>query len=129
MDSGLQHYIFMYVYIHCFIEYKAGVFKAFEWFCFSLKYKVFVEFSKWKICTHGVVFLILKDFASLRSSFFAFGKILPHPREFDHQFCPGGRESDKKIARVAGIRSLKNIFPGVAQGAMYPVGIDWDKTN
>ena len=32
---------------------------------------------------------------------------------------------DKKIARVAGIRSLKKNFPGVA-GGMYPVGIDWD---
>ena len=46
MDNGLQHYIFMYVYIHCFIEYKAGVFKDFRVVLlqtFSLKYKGFVK--------------------------------------------------------------------------------------
>ena len=47
MDNGLQQYIFMYVYIHCFnrisrLEYL----KTFEWFCFSLKYEGFLKFSK-----------------------------------------------------------------------------------
>ena len=55
-------------------------------------------------------------FASLRSSFFEFGKILPHPLEFDHHFCPGAGELDKKIAQVAGIRLLKKMFPEVARG-------------
>ena len=41
---------------------------------------------------------------------------MPHPREFDHHFLPQGRELDKKIARVAGIRSLKKIFPGLPGG-------------
>ena len=39
-------------------------------------------------------------------------KILPHPREFDHHFLPRGTELGKKFARLAGIRSLKKIFPG-----------------
>ena len=41
---------------------------------------------------------------------------MPHPREFDHQVLPRSRELDKKIARVAGIRSLKKFprgCPGV----------------
>ena len=42
--------------------------------------------------------------------------MLPHPQEFDHNFCPGAGELDKKIPQVAGIRSLKKIFPGVARG-------------
>ena len=47
MEKGLQHCIFMYVYIHCFnwiwrLEYL----KTLEWFYFSLKYKGFVTFSK-----------------------------------------------------------------------------------
>ena len=33
---------------------------------------------------------------------------------------------DKKICPVAGIRSLKQNFPGIAGGGMYPVGIDSD---
>ena len=45
MGNGLQHYVIMYVYIHCFnwisgLEYL----KTFEWFRFSLKYKGFVKF-------------------------------------------------------------------------------------
>ena len=54
----------------------------------------------------------LRIFESLRSRFFEFGDISTHPREFDHHFCPGAGELDKKIARVAGIRSLKKICPG-----------------
>ena len=38
-------------------------------------------------------------------------------------FCPGAGNWTKKIARVAGISSLKKIFPRVA-GGMHPVGID-----
>ena len=66
----------------------------------------------------------LRTFASLiRSSFFEFGKILPHPRGIRPSFFPWGRELDKKIARVAGISSLKKFSPGLP-GGMYPVGID-----
>ena len=62
---------------------------------------------------------LLRTFASLiRSSFFEFGKILPTPGEIDNNFLPRGRELDKKIARVAGISSLINIFPGVARGGI-----------
>ena len=48
MDSGRQHCIFMYVYIHCFNSNISGLeyLKTFEWFCFSLKYNGFVKFSK-----------------------------------------------------------------------------------
>ena len=63
------------------------------------------------------LFVLIKDFfASLWSSFFEFGKILPHSREFDHHFVPQGRELNKKIARVAGIRSLKKIPRGLSGG-------------
>ena len=44
------------------------------------------------------------------------GKFCPTPGEFDHHFLPRGWELDKKFARVAGIRSLKKIFPEVARG-------------
>ena len=61
--------------------------------------------------------------SSLRSSFFEFEKILPHPRGIRPSFFAPGQESDKKIAWVAGISSLKKISPGLP-GGMYPVGID-----
>ena len=58
---------------------------------------------------------------------FGLGKFCPTPGEFDHHFLPLGRELDKKFARVAGISSLKKIFPGVALGGGgYPVENDWD---
>ena len=62
-------------------------------------------------------------FASLNSSFFEFGKILPHPREFDHHFLPRGRELDKKNCPGGRDSLAQKNFPG---GGMYPVGIDWD---
>ena len=34
----------------------------------------------------------------VKEQFLKFGKLLPHPREFDHHFLPWGRELDKKIA-------------------------------
>ena len=99
--------------------------KTFEWFCFSLKCKSFVKFSKQKMCTVSNFSEFLKDFfASLRSSFFEFTKILPYPREFDHHFLPRGRELDKK--NCPGGRDLlapKKFSPGLP-GGMYPVGID-----
>ena len=59
----------------------------------------------------------LRTFASLiRSSFFKFGKILPHLRGIQPSFFALGRELDKKIAQVARISSLKKIFPRVAWG-------------
>ena len=61
----------------------------------------------------------------LRGSFLEFGKILPHPWEIWPSFLPRGRALDKKVARVAGIRSLKKFSLGLP-GGMYPVGIDWD---
>ena len=59
--------------------------------------------------------VFLRIFASLRSSFFEFGKSLSHPRELDHHFCPRAGELDEKIVQVAGIRWLKKVFPGVAR--------------
>ena len=38
-------------------------------------------------------------------------------------FWPGAENYTKKIARMAGIRSLKKISPGLPEG-VYPVGID-----
>ena len=56
----------------------------------------------------------------LRSSFFEFGKILPHPREFDHYFLPRGQgirqknlpgwpgfARSKKISRKGGCTQLE----------------------
>ena len=96
MDNGVQHYIFMYVYIHCF-----------NWIS-RLDLRVVLLSRR--------LLNFLKTFAGLIwNSFFEFGKILPHP---DNHFLPRGRELDKKIVRVAGISSLKKqkIFPGVAGG-------------
>ena len=42
-------------------------------------------------------------------------KFCPTPGEFDHHFVSRGRGIRQKIAQVAGIRSLKKIFPRVAQ--------------
>ena len=44
------------------------------------------------------------------------GKFCSAHRNSTIIFNPGGIELDKKIARAAGIRSLKKIFPGVARG-------------
>ena len=66
----------------------------------------------------------LRSFASLRSSFLQFGKILPHLWEFNHPFLPWGRELDKKLPWWPGFTRSK-IFRGLP-GEMYPVGIDWD---
>ena len=63
-------------------------------------------------------------FASLRSRFFEFGKILPHPREFDHHFLPRSRELDKKICPAGRDSLAQKKFPGDCPGGMYPVGID-----
>ena len=52
---------------------------------------------------------------AFRSSFFEFGKILPHPREFDHHFCPGAGELDKEMPRWPGFARSKN-FPGGRRG-------------
>ena len=41
---------------------------------------------------------------------------MPHPRECDYHFLPGGRELDKKFCPGGRIRSFKNIFPGVPRG-------------
>ena len=64
-----------------------------------------------------VVFLIFKGFfASLKSSFFDFGKILPHPREFDHHFLPRGRELDKKNCPGGRDSLAQKNFPGGCPG-------------
>ena len=68
--------------------------KIFELFCFSLKHKGFLSSPDKKVVLSRSFWGF---FASLKSSFFKFGKILPHPREFDHHFLPRGRELDKKI--------------------------------
>ena len=43
-------------------------------------------------------------------------KFCPTSGEFDHHFLPRGRELDKKIARVAGISSLKKFSQGMPRG-------------
>ena len=59
----------------------------------------------------------LRTFASLIwSSFFEFGKILPHPRGIRPSFFALGQGIRQKIARVVGISPLKKLFPGVARG-------------
>ena len=64
-----------------------------------------------------VVFLIfLGFFASLKSSFFEFGKILPHPQEFDHHFLPRGRELDKKNCPGGRDSLAQKNFPGGCLG-------------
>ena len=63
-----------------------------------------------------VVFFILKDFCKLKEQFLrVWENFAPPPRIRPSFFAPG-QGIRQKIARVAGIRSLKNIFPGVARG-------------
>ena len=63
----------------------------------------------------------LRTFASfMRSSFFEFGEILPHPRGIRPSFCTPGQGVRQKFARVARISSLKKIFSGVAGGGDVP---------
>ena len=76
---------------------KAGVFKNFRMVLLSRSLLNF-----------------LRTFAGAVSS--SLGKFCPTPGEFDHNFLPRGRESDKKFARVAGISSLKNFSPGLPPG-------------
>ena len=103
MDNDRQHYIFMYVYIHCF----NGISKLdFEWFCFSLKY---IGFEKNLYCL--VVFL--RIFCKLKEQLLRVWENFPHPRKFDHQFCPGIRQKNFPGGRDS--LAQKN-FPGVARG-------------
>ena len=67
-----------------------------------------------KFILSGSFLNFLRIIASLRSSSFEFGKILPHPREFDHHFCPGAGELGKKNCPGGRNPLLKNISPGVA---------------
>ena len=81
--------------------------------------KVFLSSPNKKVVlSHGFLNFLRIFLKSLRSNFFESGKILPHPREFDHHFLPRGRELDKKIC------SLKKFYPGLPGGGMYSVGID-----
>ena len=58
----------------------------------------------------------LKDFLqALEAVSSSLGKFAPPPG-IRPSFCPGTGELDKKISWVAGIRSLKKIFPGIAGG-------------
>ena len=60
--------------------------------------KVFLSSPNKKVVlSHSFLNFLRIFLASLRSNFFESGKILPHPREFDHHFLPRGRELDKKI--------------------------------
>ena len=47
----------------------------------------------------------------------------PLPGNSSIIFCPRAGNLTQKIARVAGISSLKTFSPGLP-GGMYPVGID-----
>ena len=48
----------------------------------------------------------------LRSSFFEFGKVLPHPREFDHHFLPRAKNWSKKLPGWLGFARSKKFSPG-----------------
>ena len=104
---------------------KAGVFKDFGVVLLQSKIQRFCQILQIKNLYCLVDFLIfLGFFASLKSSFFEFGKILPQPREFDHHFLPQGRELDKKkLPRWPGFARSKKFSRGLL-GGMYPVGID-----
>ena len=95
--------------------------KIFELFCFSLKHKGFLSSPNKKVVLSRSFLNFLKDFfASLRSSFFEFGKILPHPREFDHHFLPRGRELDKKFCPGGRDSLAQKNFPGGCPGGDVP---------
>ena len=49
----------------------------------------------------------------VKEQFLRVWEILPHPREFDHQFLPG-RKLDKKICPGGRGSLAQKIFPGVA---------------
>ena len=97
-------YLCMHIFIFL-LNIKAGVFKDFRVVLLQSKIYMFCYVLQIENLYCLVVFLTFKGFsASLKSSFFEFGKILPHPREFDHHFlprgqgirqknCPGGRDS------------------------------------
>ena len=53
-------------------------------------------------------------------SFFKFGKILPHSWEFDHHFCLGPRELDKKIFPGGRDSLTEKNFPGGCPGQGFP---------
>ena len=101
--------------------------KIFKLFCFSLKHKGFLSSPNKKVVLSHSFSQFFKDFfASLRSSFFESGKILPHPWEFVHHFLPRGRELDKKTCPGGRDSLAQKNFPRGCPGGMYPVGIHWD---
>ena len=95
--------------------------KIFELFCFSLKHKGFLSSPNKKVVLSRSFLNFLRIFfASLRSSFFEFGKILPHPREFDHHFLPRGRELDKKFCPGGRDSLAQKNFPRGCPGGDVP---------
>ena len=102
VDNGIQHcmYLCMY-YIHCFNWIsRLQDLKTFEWFLLSRSLLNF-----------------LRTFASLiPSSFFEFGKILPHPRGIRPSFFAPGQEIRQKNCPGGRDQLAQKIFPGVARG-------------
>ena len=84
MDNGVQHYIFMYVYIHWIsrLEYL----KTFQLFCCLVVFLIFEDFCK----LNTEQFLrVWENFAHprvIRPSFFAPGQGMRQKK------CPGGRD-------------------------------------
>ena len=92
-------YIYVCIYSLFLLNIKAGVFKDFR-----------------VVLLSGSLLNVLRTFASLiRSSFFEFGKILPYSWGIRPSFFAAGQGIRQKIARVAGISSLKKKFPRAAR--------------
>ena len=80
--------------------------KIFELFCFSLKHKGFLSSPNKKVVLSLSFLNFLRIFCKLKEQFLRVWENFAPP--------PGIRPSF--FARVAGIRSLKKIFPVVARG-------------
>ena len=101
-------YIYVRIYSLFQLNIRAGVFKDFR-----------------VVLLSRIVLSFLRTFARLIwSSFFEFGKILPHPRGIRLSFfAPGQGIRQKKLPVWLGLARSKKFSRG-CPGGMYPFGID-----
>ena len=115
MDNSLQHYIFMYVYIHCFnwiwrLEYL----KTLEWFCFSLKYKGFLNSPNKKFVLSRSFLNFLRIFCRLKEQFlWVWENFAPPPRIRPSFFAPGQGIRQKKLPGWPGFARSKKFSRGL----------------
>ena len=118
MDNGLQHYIFMYVYIHCFNSiWRLEYLKTLEWFCFSLKYKGLLNSPNKKFVLSRSFLNFLRIFCKLKEQFLRVWENFVPPSGIRQSFFASGQGiRQKKLPGWPGLTRSKKISRGLLGG-------------